>query len=47
MYISMDIIEPLLAVVAGVLALISPRNSAYILGLYLIVVGTLGLLPHL
>jgi len=47
MYISMDMIEPLLAVVAGALALFSPKNSAYILGLYLIVVGVLGLLPHL
>ena len=47
MYISMNMIEPLLAVIAGILVMIQPKSSHYILGIYLLVIGVLGLLPYI
>lgn len=38
---------PLLALIAGILVLIRPKLLAYIVGIYLIVVGVIGLWPHL
>lgn len=40
-------LQPLAALVAGVLILIVPRVLNYIVAIYLIVVGALGLLGHL
>jgi hypothetical protein len=40
-------IAPLIALIAGVLILIMPRLLNYIVALYLIVVGVLGLFPNL
>ena len=40
-------LSPLIALIAGVLILIMPRLLNYIVALYLIVVGLLGLFPHL
>jgi hypothetical protein len=40
-------IAPLIALIAGVLILIVPRLLNYIVALYLIVVGLLGLFPNL
>lgn len=40
-------LQPLLALVAGILILVRPRLLAWIVGLYLIVVGVLGLFPAL
>jgi len=43
MYIS---IEPLVALIAGILILIQPRLLNYIVAIYLIIVGVLGLNHH-
>jgi hypothetical protein len=40
-------LSPLIALIAGVLILIMPRLLNYIVAIYLIVVGLLGLFPHL
>jgi len=40
-------LSPLIALVAGVLILIMPRLLNYIVALYLIIVGLLGLFPQL
>jgi len=40
-------LTPLIALVAGVLILIMPRLLNYIVAIYLIVVGVLGLFPNL
>jgi hypothetical protein len=40
-------IAPLVALIAGILILIVPRLLNYIVALYLIVVGLLGLFPNL
>ena len=46
MTIDLDIAVPLLALVAGILILIVPRLLNYIVAVYLIVVGLIGLLPY-
>ena len=46
MTISMIILQPLVALIAGVLILAIPRLLHVVVGLYLVVVGALGLLPH-
>jgi len=38
---------PLLALIAGILILIAPRLLNYVVALYLIAVGLIGLLPML
>ncbi len=38
--------EPLLALVAGILILMMPRVLNYIVALYLILIGVLGLFPN-
>jgi hypothetical protein len=40
-------IAPLLALIAGILILIMPRLLNYIVAIYLIVIGLLGLFPQL
>jgi hypothetical protein len=40
-------ISPLIALLAGILILLMPRLLNYIVAIYLIVVGLLGLFPHL
>ncbi len=47
MYISMQILQPLIALLAGIAVLIFPRILNYVVAAYLILVGVLGLLPHL
>ena len=39
-------IEPLIALIAGVLILVMPRLLNYIVALYLILLGLLGLFGH-
>ena len=41
------IIQPLIALIAGILILIMPRLLNYVVALYLIGIGVLGLLPML
>ena len=45
MTIDLDVAAPLLALVAGILILIFPRILNYIVAIYLIVIGLIGLLP--
>lgn len=40
-------LAPIVALIAGVLILIVPRLLNYIVAIYLIVTGVLGLFPHL
>jgi hypothetical protein len=40
-------LQPLVALIAGVLILIMPRLLNFIVALYLILIGVIGLLPHL
>jgi Protein of unknown function (DUF3096) len=44
--IHMVILQPLAALVAGILILILPRILNYIVAIYLIVIGLIGLLGH-
>jgi hypothetical protein len=46
MYINTILLQPLIALIAGVLILLIPRLLNYIVAIYLIVVGLSGLLPH-
>ena len=39
-------IEPVLALVIGILILLAPRLLNYLVAMYLIVVGILGLMPR-
>jgi len=41
------VIQPLIALIAGILILIMPRLLNYIVAIYLIIVGLTGLWPHL
>lgn len=40
-------VEPIVALVAGVLILVQPRLLNYIVAIYLIIVGVVGLAPQL
>ncbi|HLY59123.1 MAG TPA: DUF3096 domain-containing protein [Stellaceae bacterium] len=40
------LIEPIVALLAGILILVMPRLLNYIVAIYLIVIGVLGLAPH-
>ena len=40
-------IAPLLALIAGILILIVPRLLNYVVAIYLIIIGLIGLLPML
>ncbi len=40
-------LTPLISLIAGVLILVMPRLRNYIVAIYLIIAGLLGLFPHL
>ena len=40
------VIQPIGALVAGILILIFPKLLNYVIALYLILIGVIGLLPH-
>ena len=40
-------LQPLIALIAGILILLVPRLLNYVVAIYLIVVGVIGLLPML
>ncbi len=46
MYLHTFLIQPMIALVAGVLILLQPRLLNYIVAIYLIVLGLIGLVPH-
>ncbi len=41
-----EVINPLVALIAGVLILLMPRLLNYVVAIYLIVIGLLGLMHH-
>ena len=47
MYINIITLQPLVALIAGILILIMPRLLNIIVAIYLIVIGVAGLLPHM
>ena len=48
MHLNMSLsLAPIVALIAGVLILIVPRLLNYIVAIYLIVTGLIGLFPHL
>jgi hypothetical protein len=40
------LLHPIIALIAGVLILIVPRLLNYVVAIYLILIGILGILPH-
>ncbi len=46
MAVNVILLQPLIALIAGILILIIPRLLNYIVAIYLIVVGIVGLWPH-
>jgi hypothetical protein len=44
--VNLVILQPLVALIAGILILLVPRLLNYIVAIYLIVVGVTGLWPH-
>ncbi len=47
MTLSVVTLTPLISLIAGVLILVMPRLLNYIVAIYLIIAGLLGLFPHL
>jgi hypothetical protein len=47
MAVNLIVLQPLVALIAGILILIIPRLLNIIVAIYLIVVGITGLMPHL
>jgi len=47
MTISFTLVQPVVALCAGLLILVLPRLLNYIVALYLIVIGISGLWPHM
>jgi hypothetical protein len=46
MTISISNLQPLVALIAGILILVAPRLLNYIVAIYLIVIGLVGLFGH-
>ena len=44
---SVLLLQPIVALIAGVLVLLVPRLLNYVVAIYLIIVGVTGLWPHL
>jgi hypothetical protein len=47
MHINIITIQPLIALLFGILILILPRLLNYLIAIYLIIIGLSGLFPHL
>jgi hypothetical protein len=47
MTIDIVAIQPLIALIAGILILLVPRILNYIIAIYLIIIGLMGLWPHI
>ena len=46
MTLNILLIQPIVALIAGVLILLRPRLLNYVVAIYLIIVGVTGLWPH-
>jgi hypothetical protein len=47
MTVNIVLLQPLIALIAGILILLVPRLLNYIVAVYLIIIGLAGLLPHI
>ncbi len=47
MVINLVRLQPLVALLAGILILLAPRILNYVIAIYLILIGLVGLWPHL
>jgi hypothetical protein len=47
MTINLNLVQPLVALIGGILILLMPRLLNYIVAIYLIIIGITGLWPHL
>lgn len=47
MTVNVVLIQPLIALIAGILILLVPRILNYVVAIYLIIIGIVGLLPHM
>jgi hypothetical protein len=47
MYLNPLLLQPIIALLAGILILLVPRILNYVVAIYLIIIGVLGLFPHL
>lgn len=47
MTIDILVLQPVIALIAGILILLIPRILNYVVAIYLIVVGVTGLWPHI
>jgi hypothetical protein len=46
MTLDLVVLNPLIALIAGILILLVPRLLNFVVAVYLIVIGILGLVPH-
>ncbi len=46
-HVRMLMLQPLVALIAGILILVMPRLLNFIVAIYLIIIGITGLCPHL
>ncbi len=46
MHVQYILIQPLVALLAGILILLVPRLLNFVVAIYLIIIGVIGLLPH-
>ena len=47
MTMNIVVLQPLIALIAGILILLAPRLLNYVVAIYLIIVGVSGIYPHL
>jgi hypothetical protein len=47
MTVNIVLLQPLIALIAGILILIMPRLLNYIVAIYLIIIGLSGIWPHM
>jgi hypothetical protein len=46
-HLDITLLQPIIALIAGILILLAPRLLNYVVALYLILLGISGLWPHL
>jgi hypothetical protein len=46
MTLDVQVVSPLVALVAGILILLMPRLLNFVVAIYLIIIGIMGLAPH-
>lgn len=47
MTVNILVLQPVIALIAGILILLIPRILNYVVAIYLIIVGIMGLWPHI